>query len=544
VDRMNYFPIPAQTLAGLLLESALKWSDRVAIKFPGFAWTYGQLAGEALEVAKCLRGLGVGRGDHVGLLLPNGPDFLRAYFGVALASAVSTTLNVRYRQADLTYVIAKSNIRILVLSASHRDYFDFEGLVSALIQEGRFPKLEKVVVLGATDAGPFITEAHAAASAKNISADAITKDLCCVSVKDPCSMLFTSGTTARAKACVLSHEAIVRTASSWSQYGVRISEYDKVWNPNPLFHIGALTTLVASISRGACFLSMPYFDADMAVDMLSSEDVSVFFPVFDSLAMAILDHRQSATVRTERIRYCFTIGNPTNIERMKAWLPQAHHFNVYGQTETSGWCIFNHNMAAPGGPAAGGYPIPGVEMKLGEVPTATTQQGHSLGEICIRSWCTMTEYYEDPQATARAIDKDGWLHTGDLGWLGDDGSLNFHGRLGEMLKVGGENVAPAELEELIGSHEAVRTAVVVGVMDPRLGEVPAAFIELNPGFELEEKEVFDFCNRQVARFKVPRYVRFVTSNEWPMSATKIQKFELRARLEREVFDANEIDEAT
>lgn len=535
---MTAEPTRANTLAGVLLDSCRQWPDKVAIKFPGFQWSYSDLAQEAMEIARGLKSIGVRRGDHVGILLPNGADFVRSFFGVALASAVGVTLNVRYRRSDLSYVIAKSNIRVLILSAEYRAHFNFEELVADLLQEGKFPLLEKVVVLGTDEAGSFIAESAFRKSGSDVSIDALQAEACRVSLRDPCSMLFTSGTTAFPKGCVLSHEAVVRTAAAWTRYGIHMTESDTIWIPNPLFHIGALTTLVASVACGSRFMSLPYFDADLAVDMLCQEEVTVFFPVFDTVAMPILDHPRASELKMDKVRYCFTIGNPMNIERMKAYLPDVQHINVYGMTETSGWCIFNLDMSEKGGPFGGGFSIPGVEFKLRYLDSAGTGGEQRIGEICIRSWCTLTEYYEEPEATAKAIDADGWFHTGDIGWVGEDGRLHFHGRLGEMLKVGGENVAPMELEVLIGSHEAVRHVAVVGVPDARLGQVPAAFIELKPGASFDAAQVIEFCRDQVARFKLPRHVRFVQASEWPMSATKIRKEDLRKQLAAEL-DASE-----
>lgn len=540
---MDAGPTRTNTLAGILFDSSRQWPEKTAIKFPEFQWSFRELEREAMEIAKGLRALGIRKGDHVGLLLPNGADFVRSFFGVALASAVGVTLNIRYRRSDLSYVIAKSKIQVLVLSADIRSHFDFEQMLAEMLREEKFPHLRHIVVLGADDAGSFMPEPEFLGQAAGVPVEDVVAEACLVSLSDPCTFLFTSGTTAFPKGCVLSHEAVVRTAIAWSRYGVDMKETDTIWIPNPLFHIGALTTLVAAVATGARFMSLPHFNPDWAVDMLSKEEVTIFFPVFDAVAMPILDHPNAHELKTSQIRYCFTIGNPMNIERMKAFLPDAKHINVYGSTETSGWCIFNHDMSEIGGPFGGGVPIPGVEFKLRYLDGGGAENEKRVGEICIRSWCTLTEYYEQPDATAKAIDAEGWFHTGDIGWVDENGALRFHGRLGEMLKVGGENMSPLELEELIGSHDAVRYVAVVGVTDARLGQVPVAFIELHPGCVMDEAELLRFCSPRIARFKLPRHVRFVNAAEWPMSATKIRKEDLRKRImaELETKEATKAD---
>jgi fatty-acyl-CoA synthase len=468
--------------------------------------------------------------DHVAILLPNGPDFLRGFFGAALAGAVVIPLNVRYRKADLAYALEQSDARVLVISRQHREHFDFEPLVGEITAEGGAPALERVVVLGAESSERFVDEGALHTAGTSISEEAVLARARTASLRQPGIMLYTSGTTSTPKAAVLSHEAVVRTALAWGRDSLGMSAEDSIWIPNPLFHIGALSTLIASIGSGSHFLSMPYFEPDGAVKMLSEDAVTLFFPVFDAVALPIIEHRDASKLRFENVRKAFVIGHPANVARVKQALPGVRFMNVYGMTETSGWCVMNYDDAGEFDPQAGGAPLPGVEVRVRDLEGGRDAAVDELGRLQVRSWCTVSEYYKDANASADAIDAEGWFDTGDLGVRLADGTVRWRGRSGERIRVGGENVAPMEIERHLATHASVRQCAVVGVPDARLGEVPAAFVELYHGSDASEAQIIEHFVGAVARFKVPRYVRFVAAGEWPMSTTKIRKSELRERL--------------
>ncbi|MEL7373940.1 MAG: AMP-binding protein, partial [Pseudomonadota bacterium] len=210
---------------------------------------------------------------------------------------------------------------------------------------------------------------------------------------------------------------------------------------------------------------------------------------------------------------------------------------TFGMTETAG-TVCTSELDAPLDRRISrlGTPLPGMEVRIVDADTGEDLPNGERGEILVRGYSLFEYYYKDPEKTAEALDSDGWYHTGDVGSLDDDGSIMFYGRTKDMLKVGGENVAAAEIESFLARHDAVKMAQVVGVPDARLGEVAAAFIELKPGVSVEGQELMDFCKGEIASFKVPRYVRFVT--EWPMSTSKIQKFKLKDQLTRELEAAS------
>jgi acyl-CoA synthetase (AMP-forming)/AMP-acid ligase II len=528
------------TIGQLVLNGARDWPDTTAISFPDFRWTYRQLECEALTVAKGLRALGVRSGDHVGLVIPNGAHYVAAFFGAAMTGATVVPLNTRYRRVDLLFTLEHSDVSVLLLSRDYRRYFDFEKLVEEICADHPLPRLREVVVLGADDGGEGGADGDRDGSAlsrlgRAISDDEIRAVVERTGVRDIGLMLYTSGTTASPKGCLLSHQAMVRCAAVWGQEGIGLGPGESIWIPNPLFHIGALSSMLASVAAGSTFHSLPYFEADAAVRMLTEDAVTAFFPVFDAIALPILEHPDATGLRFERVRYSFCTGNPNNVATVRAALPHAAHLNTYGMTETSGWCALNFDVDEPLGPLPGGQALPGVEIQV-RVPGRLAEDGET-GTIHVRSWCTITGYYKDPAATEAAIDADGWFRTGDIGVRYSDGSVRFQGRAGDMIKVGGENVATIEVETFLGGHPAVRQVAVVGAPDPRLGTVPAAFVELYPGQSATEEDLAGFCAGSIARFKIPRYFRFVPPDGWPMSTTKIRKTDLSDRIAAEVAQA-------
>jgi acyl-CoA synthetase (AMP-forming)/AMP-acid ligase II len=229
----------------------------------------------------------------------------------------------------------------------------------------------------------------------------------------------------------------------------------------------------------------------------------------------------------------FAVQPPGIAAAMLKSLPQATYVGTFGMTETAG-TVTTSRLDDPIEQRIGrlGRPLPGVEVRILDVETGQDAAPGGRGEVLVRGYSLLEGYYKDPEKTAKALDPEGWYHTGDIGSLDEAGTLMFHGRLKDMLKVGGENVAAAEIEGCLQRHPAVKLAQVVGVPDQRLVEVAAAFIERKPDASVTEQELMDFCRREIAGFKVPRHVRFVA--EWPMSSSKIQKFRLREQLLREL----------
>jgi acyl-CoA synthetase (AMP-forming)/AMP-acid ligase II len=349
-------------------------------------------------------------------------------------------------------------------------------------------------------------------------------------------MLYTSGTTANPKGCMLSHEAMTRGPVDRARFrlghgGLGTGEHDVTWAAGPLFHIAALAPFLGSVGTGGTFLTDVYFEPGRALDLLARERATVAFPWFPATMQPMLDHPSFEPAALASLRSMFLIGPSVLLERVQGALPDCELVAACGMTETAGiYAISDREDTVELRATAQGKPTPGVEVRIIDIETGEDVGPGVVGEILVRGYNVMEGYYRDPEKTAASLDEDRWLHTGDLYSWTPEGQVVFHGRLKDMLKVGGENVAAIEVESFVARHPAVLCVEVVGAPDPRLDEVPVAFVEVRPGHAVTEAELIEFCQGKIARYKVPRAVRFVEPGTWPMSATKINKRALRARL--------------
>jgi fatty-acyl-CoA synthase len=294
--------------------------------------------------------------------------------------------------------------------------------------------------------------------------------------------------------------------------------------------------LMATTYQRAAFCHPGHFEPGAALDMIEQERCSVLFVMFDTIWMQILNHPRFASADLSNVRTLFMVGPPERMRWFQERTPEATVATSFGMTEICAHLA----LAAPDEDeetrlTTAGPVQPEFEVRIVDPETHDALGPNETGELLLRGPCMFEGYYKEPELTAEAIDADGWFHTGDLGRLDDRGRFTFRGRLKDMLKVGGENVSPLEVEGFLAQHPAVNVVQVVAAPDARYAEVPAAFVQLRPDAEVTEDELISFCLGKIATFKVPRYVRFV--EEWPMSGTKIQKYVLRQQIAQELEDS-------
>jgi acyl-CoA synthetase (AMP-forming)/AMP-acid ligase II len=299
-----------------------------------------------------------------------------------------------------------------------------------------------------------------------------------------------------------------------------------MWDPLPLFHMASILPLFALMHEAGTFLTDHTVNIDRAVEQIHNEQATFLYPAFPAIMADLIAHRDLKPETLRRIRLINNVAHTEVLEANMAAMPLATHISAYGMTELSG--IASHTD--PADPAEDrarncGQPYPGVEVSIRDPETNQPVDEGCQGEICVKGFSVFQGYYNQPEENAKAFDADGWFHTGDMGSLDDRGRICFHGRLKDMLKVGGENVSPLEIEAWLSTHPGIAMAQVIGAPDERLQEVPVAFIELHPDASVTEADIVAYCAGQIASYKVPRRVIFVS--EWPMSATKIQKAALR-----------------
>jgi len=304
----------------------------------------------------------------------------------------------------------------------------------------------------------------------------------------------------------------------------------------PMFHIAAILPLVAIFSKHGTYVTTPYFQAGEALQMMQDEKVTATYPCFWTIMADLVNHPDFEKADLSRIKLMnanFAVQPPGIGEKMKKALPNAVFVGTFGMTETAGTVTTSRlDDSETQRFTRLGTPLSGMEVRAVNPETGQDVPLGEKGEAWIRGYSTFSRYYKSPEKTAEALDEEGWFHSGDLVSFDADGQLMFHGRLRDMLKVGGENVAAVEIESCLQEHPAVKLAQVVGIPHERLIEVAAAFIELQDGQEATEEELIAFCKGRIAGFKVPRHVRFVS--EWPISSTKIQKFRLQEQLRQEL----------
>ena len=532
--------IEVTTLGDLLLRAANKWPDNEVLVFPCKRLTYAQLAQRAKEKARALQGMGVQPGDHVGILAPNLVEMVEVLFAIALSGAVAVLVNARYKTTELAYVIENADLKVLFTTNRIADYVSFvELLYEALpgletasdplaLDLDSAPLLRSVIMMEDSRQDGVVSWEHFQAFADTTDPEEMWRRRSQVALSDPCIMMYTSGTTANPKGCRLSHEALVRNAR---EMGIRfeITNQDRQWNPLPMFHMGAILPLISIIWAGARFITDTHFDADSAIHAIGQEKPTILFTAFPTIMAALVNHPDFDAGNMPQLRLVNNVAPPNQLKKNMEILPNAVHVSAYGLTEASGVsCNGSADEDDETRAHTCGKPYSGVQLRVVDLETGEEALPGDRGEVTIRGFSLFEGYYKSPGKTAEAIDKEGWLHTGDIASMDREGRVSYQGRIKDMLKVGGENVAAVEIESYIISHPAVQLVQVVGVPDTNLFEVAAAFIQLEPGKACTEQEIIDFCHGKIASFKIPRHIRFV--EEWPMSATKIQKFKLQEML--------------
>jgi acyl-CoA synthetase (AMP-forming)/AMP-acid ligase II len=530
-------------IGDLLIRAARLHPERDAIVFPGERHTYADLLDGAAQVARGLMALGVRSGDHVGLLAPNGIEIVEGIFGVALLGGVVVPLNARHKAAELGYIVENGDLVALLTTAADDQRVDFtEVLRSALpslgdasdptrLELSEAPRLRSAALLHGAGKPGFLDRSGFDGLATGVELAQVDEARKHVRMRDTAAIIYTSGTTANPKGCMLSHEAMTRGSVERARLRLSSSDHDVIWGSGPLFHIGSLAPFLGSVGAVATYLTDLYVEPGRALDLMAREGVTTAWPWFPAIMQGLLDHPSFDASRLDKLRAMLLIGPPALHRRVQEQFPAMELVQACGMTETAGiYAISDREEPASQRAEAQGQPSPGVEVRIINPATGEDLPRGEVGEILVRGYCVTDGYYRDPEKTAAALDQDRWLHTEDLYSQLPDGRLVFQGRMKDMLKVGGENVAALEVEAFLSEHPSVSIAAVVGAPDERLDEVPVAFVELRQGSSLEQDELIAFCQGRIASYKVPRAVYFLQSHEWPMSLTKVDKRALRARL--------------
>lgn len=536
-DEVEVGALSLLTWGDLITRGASKHPERDVFVFAEQRRTYAEMHERAETVGRGLLALGVRPGDHVGILMPNCMDFLDLWFGAAYVGAVVVPINARFKARELGYVIEDAGMVALFTSdivEQHTDYVELlhealPGLSSAsdptALSLDSAPALRSAVLMGSKGAPGFVDREQfeaLAAETPAISVDVLRRR---VAIRDTAVIFYTSGTTAMPKGCMLDHETLLRVGINTARR-MKLVDGERMWDPLPLFHTAATQPMAAVLYQCGTYITMTHFDPTEALQLIGSERATSMFTAFPIVAQALLNHPDYTGDTLRDVAVTFNVAPPDALKAMQDKMPHTAQITGFGMTETGGSVV----LSRPEDPieiraGAEGAPFPGMTIEIRDLVDNTPLPTGERGEIVVQGPQVFQGYFKADAKNAEVLEADGSFHTGDLGALDEAGHLHYLGRAKDMLKVGGENVAAIEIESYLALHPSVSIAAVVGVPDDRYVEVAAAFIELAPGQSVDEQEIIDFCTKGLAQFKVPRYVRFVT--EWPMSATKVQKFQLR-----------------
>jgi fatty-acyl-CoA synthase len=457
---MEELPISAcWTLADHVDRAAQRWPDTEALVFGEERLTFAGFAEHTRAVARGLVALDVSPGQKVGVFMDNVPDMLGAIYGAARAGAVPVPINGRFKARELRYVIGHADVAVLVASSGYGD------LVRDALEEAGGPAPARRVVHGG-DPGAGLSWADMLAGGDAVADTEVERRQRRIAVRDPAMLMYTSGTTANPKGCLISHESLVRTGRIFGLERFPTRRGDRVWDPLPLFHLASILPFNGCLETGATYVGMVRFDAGEALRVLDSERCTCAFPAFDLIWIAVQDHPRFAETDLSRIRLVNVNGVPEKLALMAAKTPWLTQISPYGATEGGGVLALSHlDDALEHRVGSAGRPFAGMEVRIADPDTGAPLPPGDRGEITYRGPALFDGYYKQPEETAAVFDADGFFHSGDLGSVDADGRLTFIGRLKDMLKVGGENVAAAEIEGFLAEHPAVAEVQVVAAPD-------------------------------------------------------------------------------
>jgi len=529
------------TLDKVLEKQAALYPDKDFITYADrdLHFTYGEFTERVTTLARGLLAIGIRKGDHVGIWATNVPDWLTYLFALSKIGAITVTVNTAYRLAELEYLLRQSDMKTLCLIGGFRDS-DYVGMLYELVPElrccergklvsARFPRLQSVVFIGPEKhRGMYSTPELLLRGAHEPPAalEALAKSLDC---REVINMQYTSGTTGFPKGVMLTHLNILNNGWHIGERQ-RFTADERVCLPVPLFHcFGLVLGIMAIVTHGATAVIVESFDPLLVLASVQKARCTALYGV-PTMFIAELSHAMFPMFDTSSLRTGIMAGSPCPVEIMNRVIGEMHASEItiaYGLTEGSPVMT----QTSTDDPvelrvSTVGRALPGIEVRIVDPATNKELGPETQGEVVCRGYNVMKGYYNMPDATAAAVDAEGWLHSGDLGTRDAADYFRITGRIKDMIIRGGENVYPREIEEFLLRMPGVKDVQVVGIASPKYGEDVGAFVICRDGACLGEEDVRDFCRGQISRFKIPKYVFFVET--FPMTASgKIQKYKLR-----------------
>jgi fatty-acyl-CoA synthase len=490
----------------------------------GRRWTWSELGADVDAVARGLIAAGIDKGDRVGIWAPNCAGWTLIQYATAKIGAILVNVNPAYRTHELAYAVNQSGLSLLV-SASSFKTSDYRAMIEEV--RGECPDLARVVYLDTDDWAALVREGE------DVPADAVAERMEILDPQDPINIQYTSGTTGRPKGATLSHRNILNNGFFTTEL-INFTEHDRLCIPVPFYHcFGMVMGNLGCTTHGATMvIPAPGFDPEITLRTIAEERCTGVYGV-PTMFIAMQNHPTFAEHDLSTLRTGVMAGSVCPVEVMKRCVEEMHMAGVsicYGMTETSP--VSTQTRADDDlerRTATIGRVHPHVEVKVVDPASGATVGRGEPGELCTRGYSVMLGYWEEPEKTDEAIDSDGWMHTGDLAEMREDGYCNIVGRIKDMVIRGGENIYPREIEEFLYTHPDIEDVQVVGVPDDKYGEELCAWVKLRSGAEpLDADRVREFADGRLAHYKIPRYVMVV--DDFPMTVTgKIRKVEMREK---------------
>ncbi len=535
MDRINKITMAQwrkQALAQALARAARRFPRQEALVIDGRRLTYSALWESTRQVAVALRALGVKRGDHVAVCMSNSLEWVQFFYGAAIIGAVTVPVNTRFKADELGYCLRQSDAKLLLVADRFLKIDFIEMLrsfcpgVDRRLPHRELPMLEHIVVLGEDVPKAAIRWDTFLALADRESLLKLPQ----VKPVDVLLIQYTSGTTSYPKGVMLTHDNMLRNAA----YVVErfdLKAGDRYYSARVFYHVAGTTlSLLAALVSGACLISTPHFEPGEALRVMSAEGCT-HTSGNDTMFLMLLNHPDLGR-HALKLRGGWASAGPEVARRVIEQLGMRGLCLAYGLSETSpNVCMSWHDDDLEKRVSGWAHILDGIKVSIADAETGKPLPPGKTGEILVRGWSLMKGYYKMPEQTAKTVDGKGWLHTGDLGVMDEDGRLRFITRIKDVFRVGGENVAPSEVEEVLHQHPFIKQAQVIGVPDTRLVEVPAAYVILKPGAAAAPEDIIAWSRDRMAGFRVPRYVKIVDSfdNIGMTGSAKVQKNKLRAQ---------------
>lgn len=530
-----------KTFGQFLEQWATETPDKDFIVYPdrNLRFSYKEFNGRVDNLSKALLHIGMKHGDKLGIFANNVPDWLTFLFASAKIGVVLVTVNTNYKTHELDYLVKNSDLKALCIVNGWRDS-DYVQMVYELVPElkdsqrgylnsKKFPFLKNVIFIGQEKHRGMFNTAELILLGSQLDGQLLAAAQSTITCQDVVNMQYTSGTTGFPKGVMLTHHNILNNGLATGEC-MNYTADDRLCVCVPLFHcFGCVLALCAIITHGATMVMVENFDPLVVLASVQKEKCTALYGV-PTMFIAELNHPMFSMFDLSSLRTGIMAGAPCPIETMNEVMNKMNMSEliiVYGLTESSPGMTATRTHDSPSiRSTTVGKAYPAVEVKVANPETGEELKPGEQGELCCRGYNVMKGYYKNPEATAKAIDSKGWLHSGDLGVMDVDGYFRVTGRIKDMIIRGGENVYPREIENFLYTMPQIQAIEVAGVPSPKYGEEVGAFIKKRLGAELCEEDIKDFCRGKISRYKIPKYVFFV--DDYPMTASgKIQKYKLR-----------------